>query len=309
MTVSGIINVNIPENSFFDYKNNNINSYNNNLDALSLFFKMKNITELEKGFINSIEGEELVIDDDKYYGIYKVDPKLLNYTPIQSHNIVKPSPNEKNIFINAMKHLKNNFPDGYKLVQEFVKIIIWVSLKEEYKGRDSQITSSSFPSMPFGIFLSNKAEFHIPPNNIAENISFRYLAENIFHEAIHQAVNMNILLNDILVNDYNSKNSPKIEIPWRHSQAKRNQYWEIDRTYHATVVYSQLIKYRFTQLNDNSISKKEKEFFKEACYNGVEAALYLSDCLLKQKEFFTELGVNLIQELYDDIRQQELQLV
>ncbi len=63
------------------------------------------------------------------------------------------------------------------------------------------------------------------------------------------------------------KHPQKIEIPWRSEHMKRNQFWEIDRTFHATVVYSQLIKYRISQLNNVKISEEDKLFFRRSLFN------------------------------------------
>ncbi|KIQ78166.1 hypothetical protein RW25_28215 [Bacillus sp. L_1B0_8] len=303
MTISGLIDIKVPKDTFFDYKNNfMIKNCNVNLSSLVLFLKMKKVEESEIDIFNSIKGDNIEIGEDTYYWIHKIPTNILYHFPLESHEIIVPTEREKKLLVDALKHLKNNFSEGYAIVKEFIKVFIWVKIKDEYKGKDSQITSSSFPIMPFAIFLSNKAEHHIPPNNISKNSSYLFLAENIYHEAIHQAVNMNILLNDIFIDTYDSKTSPKIEIPWRSEHMKRNQFWEIDRTFHATVVYSQLIKYRISQLNNVNISEEDKLFLEEASLTGIEAAKYLSESLLEKEAIFTEQGAALIKELFEDIR-------
>ena len=169
--------------------------------------------------------------------------------------------------------------------------------QEDFKGQDSQITSSSFPVLPLCVFISDKALHHIPPNSISQEPSYRFLAENLYHEAVHQAVNMNLLIHEIFIEDYDSAKSPKVEIPWRYNQVKRNQYWELDRTFHATVVYSQVIQYRLAQLNDLNLIPFEREAFEEATKAGIEAATYLSQSLLNNKQYFTEKGAELIEDL------------
>lgn len=296
--VAGLLRSTIPNNSFFDVKSEE--SKNQYLNHLNLICKL---TGIENDELDQIKTHKVKVEDDTFILINNLPNKIWSSLPIQSHEIVKTTPKIENIVTTALQHLQKNHFYAYELIKEFVHSIVYVKLKTDFTGQDSQITSSSFPIMPLSIFISDKAGFHIPPNNISKDISHRFVAENIYHEAIHQVINMNILLFDIFNENFDSKYSPKIEIPWRYNQVKRNQYWELDRAYHATIVYSRVLRYRINELRDESLLAFEKNIFEGAVKSGVDAVTHLIKSLEQYKSYFSANGQEQLDILHEDIKQ------
>ncbi|WP_391205461.1 hypothetical protein [Psychrobacillus sp. L4] len=305
MILPGLVESIIPEGSFFD-----VNQYQDVLskkeygDFLTPFVLFGNLIDMKNindQFLGQVKGNMIKNKYDKYLMLTQLPDEVWDNLPIKSHELISPTEEQENELSLALNHLSENYPVGYELFSKFARTIAWVRLKDEFKGKDSQITSSSFPILPLCIFVSDKAQHHIPPNSVSKESSYRFLAENLYHEAVHQAVNMNLLMFDIFVDNYNSQDSPKIEIPWRYNQVKRNQYWELDRTFHATVVYSQMIRYRLNQINDTKLKVFERVAFEGSIISGLEAASYLSKSLLNCEQYFTEKGTELIKDLALDI--------
>lgn len=218
--------------------------------------------------------------------------------PLTSHQLMPASSHREQAIESAMKILEATENQYFKFTREYCKAIHWVELKSDFIGKDDRITSASFPKCPGAVFISNKAMFHIPPNSLFEEPSFYALAENLFHEAIHQSVNEEVLKGHILTNEFDSRTSPKIHIQWRNNQTSRNQFWELDRAFHAACVYSGLIRLRQKFLKQN-LERDEKGIFEESLPHANESFNYLLSQLRKEEHarFFQARGQNIIKNL------------
>ncbi|AXE23540.1 hypothetical protein C0216_08755 [Streptomyces globosus] len=193
----------------------------------------------------------------------------------------------------ALERLASVHPDGFARVREFVRGLLWVSLKPD--AGISSLTSSSDPALPYVIVFSGKAQLHIPPNTVSTEPSPRFLAENILHEGVHQSVSFHVLTHQVFADGYSSQTSPKIEIAWRASQGvERNQFWEVDRTFHATCVYNQLLRFRRTELDRDDLTANERACFQAAYDEGMPAVRYLMGQLELLGEHFTAHGRELL---------------
>jgi hypothetical protein len=193
----------------------------------------------------------------------------------------------------ALERLAQVHPDGFARVREFVRGLLWVGLKPDV--RTSSLTSSSDPALPYVVMFSEKAQHHIPPNTVSTEPSPRFLAENLLHEAVHQSVSFHVLTHQVFADGYSSQSSPKIEIAWRASQGvERNQFWEVDRTFHATCVYNQLLRFRRTELDRDDLTANERACFQGAYDEGMPAVRYLMDQLELHHEHFTAHGRELL---------------
>jgi hypothetical protein len=221
-----------------------------------------------------------------------------NLSPLPSHRELKTSSLRNEALTRALSILRSTDINAYSLTKEYCHHIHWMELRPEFINQDDRITSASFPGQPFHIYISNKALLHIPPNSLFSEPSFFALAENIFHEAIHQKVNQQILTGEIFSEHFDSRTAPKIHIKWRSGQALRNQYWEIDRTLHAACVYSGLIELRKKVLQQE-LSGEERAVFMAA----LAPAGACNEFLLAQlqrvefKNYFKPKGLELICEL------------
>ncbi|WFA05707.1 hypothetical protein [Bacillus sp. HSf4] len=296
MSISGLIHDSIPKNSFFDEQSYKFEKDKKHLSHLYLMAELTGIPDIHQ-HAKAIDGNQLAVGNDSFFMITKLPETIWSKLPIPSHEILQANHQQKELLSKALHHLSKQHPSAYELIKEFVRSIVWVTIQRDFIEKDTQITSASFPIMPLCIFISDKAAFHIPPNSLCTKNSYRFLAENLYHEAVHQVINMNLLLSDIFNESYDSATSAKIEIPWRHTQSIRNQYWELDRVFHAAIVYSKMMEFRLSELKDGSLYPEERKIFEEAAASGIRSAQHLSQALLNHKNSFTSDGVRLIEEL------------
>ncbi|KJS58197.1 hypothetical protein [Streptomyces rubellomurinus] len=222
---------------------------------------------------------------------------------LTNYEIVEHTDERRTALTHALDRLSLVHPEGFARLREFVRGLLWVGLKPGV--RTSSLTSSSDPALPYVITFSDKASRHIPPNTVSERPSPLFLAENLLHEGTHQSISFHILQHQVFASGYSSKTSPKIEINWRAGQGEdRNQFWEIDRAFHATCVYNQLIRFRQVELARADLTPIERTSFQSAYDEGLPAVRYLMRELELQREHFTRHGV----ELLANLRQQTDQL-
>lgn len=145
-------------------------------------------------------------------------------------------------FNDAIEIIDNHISCSFNDTIKFCKVFVPVKLSKH--STQKLITSLTIPDLPFLSFISENAFVHLAPDVISHGFTKYYLAENIFHEMIHNQINIMLLEKEILIDEYSSEASPKIEIPWRKGSEVRNQYWELDRMLHAYFVYKGLYKFR-----------------------------------------------------------------
>ena len=198
----------------------------------------------------------------------------------------------------ALNLIEDHYPHYLPWMADVMPNIAVVEIKEAYRGKDSQITSSSFPVLPYVGFVSAKAMRHIPPNTVMKTNSPSLLAENLVHEAIHQVVNLSLLRTDIFVERYTSRTSPKIEVLWRYGQrTMRNQRWELDRTLHAAIVYLGLLSFRQRELERRRSEEADFMAFRHASTAAVEVLPYLCAQLNRHRGYLTSDGNALLDAL------------
>ena len=271
-----------------------INLLNNKDD---LFIKLQKINNYSESHAENVKYEILNISGDEFYLVSDDRDNLLETTALNTHRITKFDEDFKNDVEEALEYLKQNFEEFYIVIKENVKYIVNLTLKEDSRDIDSTITSCSLPSLPYVIFISYKAGYHIPPSNVISTKNKVLLAENIYHEAIHQIVNMSILKKNVLPKNYSSATSPKIDIPWRKQQKEeRNKAWELDRVLHATSVYANLLQFRKKMLNE-IVNNDFKEFYKEACNSGEKSFNHLLNSLYEKIDYFDVDGKDIIENI------------
>ncbi|MFF3111259.1 hypothetical protein ACFVSN_18945 [Kitasatospora sp. NPDC057904] len=225
--------------------------------------------------------------------------EIANEINLADYRIAEHTDERRTVLVQALDRLSLVHPEGFDRVREFVRGLLWVGLKPG--ARVSSLTSSSDPALPYVIVFSDKAARHIPPNTVSEQPSHLYLAENLLHEGTHQSISFHVLQHQVFADGYSSKTSPKIEIRWRAGQGEdRNQYWEIDRAFHATCVYNQLLRFRQTELRRDDLTRAERANFQSAYDEGLPAVRYLMRELELLTAHFTLHG----RELLADLRHQ-----
>ncbi|AUG78655.1 hypothetical protein CFP65_3878 [Kitasatospora sp. MMS16-BH015] len=224
------------------------------------------------------------------------DVNLANY------RIVEHTDERRAALTAALDRLSLVHPEGFDRLREFVRGMLWVGLKPGVHA--SSLTSSSDPALPYVIVFSDKARHHIPPNTVSADPSPRFLAENLLHEGTHQSIALHIHQHQVFADGYSSETSPKIEIAWRAGQGvTRNQAWEIDRAFHATCVYNQLLRFRRTELDRDDLTANERACFQSAYDEGLPAVRYLMRELELLGEHFTPHGMDLLTGLRQQIDQ------
>ncbi|MGA5818066.1 hypothetical protein ACPC54_09425 [Kitasatospora sp. NPDC094028] len=222
---------------------------------------------------------------------------------LTNYEIAEHTAERRTALTQALDRLSLVHPDGFAHLREFVRGLLWVGLKPGV--RSSSLTSSSDPALPYVIVFSEKARHHIPPNTVSPEPSPLFLAENLLHEGTHQSISFHILQHQVFAEGYSSQESPKIEIEWRTGQGiARNQFWEVDRAFHATCVYNQLLRFRRTELDRRDLTADERSCFQAAYDEGLPAVRFLMRELELLSDQFSPHGV----ELLADLRRQTDQL-
>ncbi|MFE2349750.1 hypothetical protein ACWEPB_34930 [Kitasatospora cineracea] len=221
---------------------------------------------------------------------------------LANYRIVEHTEERRTALTAALDRLSLVHPEGFERMREFVRGLLWMGL--EPGVRASSLTSSSDPALPYVIVFSDKARHHIPPNTVSPQPSSLFLAENLLHEGTHQSIALHIHQHQVFADGYSSASSPKIEIAWRAGQGvARNQAWEIDRAFHATCVYSQLLRFRRTELDRDDLTAGERASFRSAYDEGLLAARYLMRELENLAGHFTPHGTELLAGLRQQLDQ------
>ncbi|MFD9592267.1 hypothetical protein ACFWA9_05835 [Kitasatospora sp. NPDC059973] len=219
--------------------------------------------------------------------------EIANEINLADYQIAEHTDERRTMLTRALDHLSLAHPEDFDRVREFVRGLLWVVRKPGV--RVSSLTSSSDPALPYVIVFSDKASHHIPPNTVSDRSSHLCLAENLLHEGTHQSVSFHILQHQVFATGYSSQTSPKIEIRWRAGQGEdRNRYWEVDRAFHATCVYNQLLRFRQAELRRDDLMPAERATFQSAYNEGLTAVRYLMRELELLTEHFTPHGIELL---------------
>ncbi len=226
-------------------------------------------------------------------------PIIWSSLPVQDHEIIPPSETFVHLFQEACTYLQNFYGDLTQEKMSFLKAIALIDLKAPYRGSHIRATSVSLPALPFCSFFSEKALHHIPPGLVLDHPEMRFLAENIYHEAIHQWVNLNLLERDLFRDDYNSQHSPKVEIPWRKDYDIRTRFWELDRVLHALSVYTELLPYRMKE----AAHAPDHPHPQLALQKARTCTHFLSEALSSHQDRLTPLGRTYLQDLKNQARE------
>ena len=224
--------------------------------------------------------------------------ELSKQVDLPGHRIVFPDEEIERNVISAIEHIASR-PWAMALLGTYVSAF---ALTEAVSAEAEKrlITSCSLPDFPLCVFFSGRAQIHIPPLTISLRPSVRLLAENLYHEAVHQAVNYQLLSNEILVPSYSSATSPKIPIYWREEAGEqRNRAWELDRVLHAAAVYCHLLAWRYQELLDPRLPAEDRETITSASADAVGATRALCEALTTHIRYFTSEGAMLVGRLIE----------
>lgn len=222
---------------------------------------------------------------------------LWDRTPLGKHLFIEPTHADFDLLDKSIEHLEKFVPDLWSKLKPYLGNIGVLELPSSEKGVDSEITSITLPGFPYLSFISKMAYQHLPPAVIVQKPHLEILAENLLHESIHQFANHMIVDKGVFSSDYHSNHSPKVSIPWRKNMASdRNRFWEIDRCFHAAMVYLGIYYYR----KSGALKSIHGDLVKGA----LENLSYLAEALASHHRWFTPMGQKLVMALWDQSKRE-----
>lgn len=253
---------------------------------LKLLGKDKNIDDIER----FSEGDKFIVNDSEFWWVYPKGNSFFNEeVALENHSLIEPDDYIRESTIEALKII-SKFDWAFSVVKNYSPAFGFLKLNET---RARPITSCSVPDFPTVSFFSSVALRHIPPLSVNEFDSVYILAENIFHESVHQYVNHQILTQGILSESYSSDQSPMIDIPWRKNKDGSVQQWQVDRVLHAAVVYTNLLNWRLEMLQSLGSDKRDLyRFFRESLPYARNSVVNLYKSLEKNLNCFSLKGAN-----------------
>lgn len=152
------------------------------------------------------------------------------------------------------------------------------------------ISSTTFYDYPLCTFFTRYGYFYMPPNIVFHEPNDYVIFDNLYHEALHQKLLIQIILGKIFINHKSLSRDEIIPIPWRDSK------WTIEHALQAAYVYIHLyharVVYRLSLKEGNELSKLNK-----AIASSKINAIYLFNQLMQLKNIFTEEGRSMIAQL------------
>ncbi|MEZ5421759.1 MAG: HEXXH motif-containing putative peptide modification protein [Pyrinomonadaceae bacterium] len=226
--------------------------------------------------------------DEAPLGFYvgKREFPVISDLPLDGHEVSILAEFAKHQVTAAIKLLGEINEEYLSLLRQWTSLIVWLDRKNNFPG--TLLTSSTFPNFPHCTFVTHKSMQHIPPNNVLGFASSYALAENLFHEALHQQLAALLLHRDILTPTYSSETTSKIDVPWRGGA------WEPDRVFHATYVYSKVLLLRQERFQIDNLNPVERQWLERAIIDGTQALNYLRSALKEYSAIFTPNGSALL---------------
>ena len=228
-----------------------------------------------------------------YWGMGDISSLVFTVLPLEGHRLARPVERHEQFLAHALRLLNGLDGPFSESVHDYLSMLIWL---EESEASVESFTSSSFPALPHCAFMTDKALRDIPPDTILPEDSPWALAENLYHESLHQQLSATILQEDILSDAYDARSAPKISVPWRSTD------WEIDRAFHALYVYSRLLPMREQYARSRDLDPLAAFYIAEAIQKGRAALRYLAEALRAFDCCFTDTGKGLVTQIVSEAR-------
>lgn len=226
-------------------------------------------------------------------------PDIQHELSLEGHRLERP-PREFVSAISSALSIISRDASCFDLVDTFSPTFGFVRSE---KGCVRPITSCTLPDFPLLSLVSRYALRHIPPSTVSPAESPYFLAENIYHESVHQYVNTQILTRGVMAPGYSSLDSPRIKVSWRKGADGQVQEWEVDRALHAATVYTNIINWRLGLIEDSSVPQFVRDATKASVAPAVSAALELYVALEANIDCFSPWGANRVGQLAERTRE------
>lgn len=274
--------------------------------ALLPFSAYELLTGHPLGCVGKVKFRELSVEGNSFFVACDEGADLTESLALKDHFSVAPNESFLGQIEAALKFI-SNVPLAWAAVTNFVKTIVVVDRNDGVET--PLVTSCTLPEFPGMIIFSRKALRHIPPSSVSTVESNYLLAENIFHESIHQLVNIGILFGGLLDDRFDSNTSPRIEIPWRQNLDSRNSSWEVDRVLHAASVYVKLIEWRRSLLSNGDVDKETSDLISTSLSAAIASAGYLISALESHGDALGDGGREFVSMLRNEFDKETTRLV
>jgi hypothetical protein len=228
------------------------------------------------------------------------DDRLTREVDLADHRVTSPNDRLRRAVVEALGHLAEA-PWAFAMVHTYITSFAHVELTDPGSGR-RPVTSCSLPDIPLCVFFSKAALRHVPPLSVSPKDSTHLLAENIYHEAVHQYVNHQIITEGIFVEEYDSRTSPMVDISWRRNPDGTLQHWQLDRVFHAAMVYGHLTAWRLRALRQLRLDGPTHRTVRQASHDSFTALTELLGALRNHIDVFSPAGALRVGELSGSTR-------
>jgi|GEM_PF-5445717 len=195
----------------------------------------------------------------------------LNLLGINDHQL---KPYKIETIAEALLQLRKTSLEAYEI---FFRNTKWINFVSPLESTQKNIfASATFGEVQGITYLSPISDRYAPPNRLLIKPSIDFLAENIFHESIHQFLFPLFEKNLILLKKYRGEFGPKIFIPWRDAK------WNLEHAIHAMVVYTHILN-----LGRTHSPLKEPQSIQKI-------VTFLRTMILSQSECFASSGLKMI---------------
>lgn len=219
---------------------------------------------------------------------------------LAGHRVTAPDDRLRQGVADALRILADA-PWAFAMVRTYVTSFAVVELVDAASGR-RPVTSCSLPDIPLCVFFSRAALRHVPPLSVSPRDSAYLLAENFYHEAVHQYVNHEIITAGVFAESFDSRTSPLVDITWRRKPDGTPQQWQLDRVFHAAMVYGHLTAWRLRALRQSPLDDVTRRTVEQASHDAISAMSDLLTALHRHIDVFTPAGALRVGELGGAVR-------
>lgn len=243
---------------------------------------------IEQAYVGSVKSDIRNISGINV-SVGKFNNRIFNSLPLQGHTPLE-VPGMCDWIHSALAVLEILDSKALAFIKQWCSMILWVA-PDANTAPKTLLTSVAIPTLPHCTILSVKSLRHIPAKHVYEGASTYALAENIFHEALHQQLSASLVFGSKLMCDADAANLSSVHIPWR------NASWEIDRVIHAAWVYSNLQKLRLRALSMPNLLGSEITIVKNAENESRPKLEFLSTKLESIQSFLPRASRQIIEQV------------
>lgn len=229
-----------------------------------------------------------------HWGVANIAPTLYDYAAIDGHSVIGFSSEHKTLFEEALALIGDLGGTYLDTVRDFIGLVLWLEA-DPTRTDVVKIISSSFPTLPHCVVVTDSAAKGVLPNEKFEAFSAWAMAESLYHESLHQVLSATILQDEIFVDSFHAAAGPTIHAEWRNAD------WPLDRSLHALFVYANITRMRRRLLDLDRFGGSERDILTRVHDESASATALLGGGLEAHRAIFTEPGNRLLSELQNTL--------